>query len=260
MSASDLVELALTFARISDDAGRIIQAVKRAGPHVERKADASPVTEADRLAEAHITAALARILPGVPVVAEEQASAGLVPNIGSTFLLVDPLDGTQEFIAGRPEYTVNIALIENGAPVVGAVAAPELARTYAGAPGWAGRRGDGAADFTPIVTRTMPMPPTVVTSISHRDPATEAWLTRWPDCARTCIGSSLKFALVAEGFADIYPRFGPTCEWDTAAGHAVLCAAGGAVLTPEGAPFRYGKIEASFRNGPFIAWGGVALP
>ncbi len=251
---NDLARLAHAFAVIADDAGRLILKIKSSGIEIRTKSDKSPVTEADQAAERHILASLQAILPGVPVIAEESAAAGHIPRIGSSFLLVDPLDGTSEFIAGRPEYTVNIALIENGVPIVGAIGAPELGQTFAGAPGWAGRR-DGGGAFRDIATRAMASPPVAVTSLSHCDTDTDAWLERWPGHTRCGVGSSLKFALLAEGKADVYPRFGTTCEWDTAAGHAILSAAGGAVTTPDGNAFTYGKADSGYRNGPFIAWG-----
>ncbi|GGE39499.1 3'(2'),5'-bisphosphate nucleotidase CysQ [Agaricicola taiwanensis] len=254
-SARDLRSLAAAFADIADEAGTIILDIKRRGVETMIKADASPVTEADQAAEKHIIQRLRDLLPDVPLIAEEQVSAGVLPEAGRIFLLVDPLDGTREFVAGRAEYTVNIALVEDGAPVVGVVGAPELGRLYAGAPGWAGRRDGTDKSFRAIATRTMTDPPVAVTSISHRDPQTEAWLTRWGRIDRCCIGSSLKFALLAEGQADVYPRFGPTLEWDTAAGHAVLTAAGGVVLKPDNTAFTYGKREEGYRNGAFIAWG-----
>jgi 3'(2'), 5'-bisphosphate nucleotidase len=247
--------LAQSFAAIVDEAGAIILDIKRRGAKAHLKADASPVTEADECAEHHIVEALGKLLPDIPLIAEEQAAAGHVPAIGHTFLLVDPLDGTREFVAGRAEYTVNIALVENGRPVVGVVGAPELGKLYAGTPGWAGRRDGAEMSFRPITTRPMADPPMAITSLSHRDATTEAWLGRWPKIDRCCVGSSLKFALLAEGLADVYPRFSPTCEWDTAAGHAVLAGAGGAVLSPDGSPLPYGKTKDGYRNGSFIAWG-----
>jgi 3'(2'), 5'-bisphosphate nucleotidase len=177
-------------------------------------------------------------------------------------VVIDPLDGTKEFIAGRPEYTVNIALVSGGAPIVGAVHAPGLGRTWAGAAGsgaFAAEHATGAVParsaFSPITTRLPAHPPRAMVSHSHLDPESLAFLEHLGVKDRCPVGSSLKFTLIAEGEADVYPRFGPVMEWDIAAGHAVLAAAGGAVLTPEGAPVTYGHAENGYRCRPFIAWG-----
>lgn len=247
--------LAEAFATIATEAGAAILEVKRQGLSTRIKADSSPVTEADERAERIIAGALSALLPDVPLIAEEQVAAGVIPGIGETFLLVDPLDGTREFVAGRDEYTVNIALVEQGRPTVGVIAAPEMGRLYAGTPSWAGRRDGEDSLFTSIVTRALAEPPVALASLSHCDAQTQEWLGRWPAIERKSIGSSLKFCLLAEGEADVYPRFGPTCEWDTAAGQAILVGAGGVVLTPDDTDLAYGKHEAGFRNGSFIAWG-----
>lgn len=247
--------LAEAFAAIAIEASAAILAIKRNGLATRIKADHSPVTEADEAAERIIAAVLSNLLPDVPLIAEERVAAGIVPDIGETFLLVDPLDGTREFIAGRTEYTVNIALIENGRPTVGAIAAPELDKVYAGAQNWAAARTFNETVFTSIVTRPLADPPVAVASISHCDEQTQAWLDRWPAIERKSIGSSLKFCILAEGQADIYPRFSPTCEWDTAAGQAILNGAGGIVLNLDDTEMVCGKDTSSFRNGSFIAWG-----
>ncbi|WP_142847389.1 3'(2'),5'-bisphosphate nucleotidase CysQ [Telmatospirillum sp. J64-1] len=221
---------------------------------VERKGDDSPVTEADQRAEAVILAGLAELAPDIPAVAEEAMAAGARPDIsGGRFWLVDPLDGTKEFISRNGEFTVNIALIEQGRPVLGVVFAPALGRLFAGANGAAfaedgqGRRG--------ISVRAVPPEGlTVVGSRSHGDPqAMERFLAGRPVARQVAAGSSLKFCLLAAGEADLYPRFGPTMEWDTAAGHAVLAAAGGTVVELGGAPLLYGK--DGFRNPHFVACG-----
>lgn len=220
---------------------------------VRIKADASPVTAADEAAEAVILAGLAELTPGIPVVAEETVAAGRIPAIGDgPFWLVDPLDGTKEFISKNGEFTVNIALIEGGDPVVGVVLAPALGKA------WWGARGHGAmaredGETRPISVRPKPASPVAVASRSHADAATEAFLDEAGVKERISAGSSLKFCLVAEGKADLYPRFGRTMEWDTAAGHAVLAAAGGRVTTRDGAPFVYRK--PGFENPGFIARG-----
>lgn len=247
--------LAEAFATIASTAAAAILDIKRGGLSTRIKADCSPVTEADEQAERVIAQALRALLPDVPLIAEEQVAAGVVPEIGDTFLLVDPLDGTREFIAGRNEYTVNIALVERGRPTVGVIAAPELGTLYAGTPSWAGRRSEGDSVFTSIVTRPLAQPPVAIASLSHCNEETREWLDRWPAIERKGIGSSLKFCLLAEGEADVYPRFSPTCEWDTAAGQAILAGAGGVVLNLDSTDMVYGKHDSGFRNGNFIAWG-----
>ena len=228
---------------------------------VMRKADASPVTVADEAAEKILLADLAQIAPGVPVVAEEAVAAGHVPVIAERFFLVDPLDGTREFVSHRDEFTVNIALIEAGEPVLGVVFAPARRELY-----WGDVRAGRAGVIDADPDGTMPSfgvsicarkPPasglTAVASRSHRTPETDTLLANDPVTEFRSIGSSLKFCLVAAGEADIYPRIGTTMEWDTAAGQAVLVAAGGSVSDLDGAPFRYGK--PGFKNGNFIARG-----
>jgi 3'(2'), 5'-bisphosphate nucleotidase len=258
----DLADLLDRLLPIAAEAGARIVAI-RARPHdVTAKADGSPLTEADLAAEALIDAGLRLAAPGIAVVSEEAAER-LAPPPGAPFLLVDPLDGTREFLGPSGEFTVNIALIEAGRPVAGVVYAPALGRI------WRGARGLGAAHaalpagadpaaiaWAPIAARPRPAAAwTAVASRSHLDAETSAFLAGLPVAEHRAIGSSLKFCLVAEGAADVYPRFGPTMEWDTAAGQAVLEAAGGSVTTPQGAPFGYGKAASGFRNGPFIAWG-----
>jgi 3'(2'), 5'-bisphosphate nucleotidase len=255
--------LAFALAALTAEAGRLILEIARSGAEGRLKADGSPVTICDERAEAFLLARLAELLPGVPVIAEESASRGVVPAASGEFLLVDPLDGTKEFIAGRDCYTVNVGLVSSaGEPVAGGLHAPAQGRSWAGAVGagaWAARHDLGAipavGDFVPVATRPPAVPPVALTSHSHIAAESLAFLARLGAGERRSVGSSLKFAEIAEGRADVYPRFGPTMEWDTAAGHAVLAAAGGAVLTPDGAPFLYGHAERGYRNGPFIAWG-----
>jgi 3'(2'), 5'-bisphosphate nucleotidase len=242
-------------------AGGAIMAVYATDFAVRDKVDASPVTVADEAAEKIILADLANIAPDVPVVAEESVAAGHVPVIAERFFLVDPLDGTREFIGRRDEFTVNIALIEHGEPVLGVVLAPARRELFWGdvRTGRAGRMEADPDGTMPslgsaISARQMPAQGLIaVASRSHRSPETDAWLANYPVGEFRSIGSSLKFCLVAAGQADLYPRLGPTMEWDTAAGQAVLAAAGGRVTTLEGGPFRYGK--PGFRNGHFIARG-----
>ena len=253
----------MQFGAIAVAAGQPIMEIYAKGAAADFKPDGSPVTEADMLAETLILARLAEYWPDVPVVAEESMAAGQCGTTGERFILVDPLDGTKEFIHRRDEFTVNIALIEQGRPVAGAIYAPALGKLWIG--GQDGARScmvePGAAlppgsDWVPITTRPWPGPDAVgVASRSHADAETDAFLARMHIAERRSRGSSLKFCLLAKGEADLYPRFGPTMEWDIAAGHAILSAAGGCVTDVTGRDFRYGKCDAGFRNGPFIAWG-----
>jgi 3'(2'), 5'-bisphosphate nucleotidase len=200
-------------------------------------------------------------LPAIPVIAEESAARGYTPAQDGVFILVDALDGTSDFIARRPEFTINIALIEHGAPRVGAVYAPALGLLWiGGASAYRVETEPGAPPardaWRRIETRTSaPGRLNAVVSRLHLDEKTLAFLDAHRVTERVCVSSSLKFCRIAEGGADVYPRFSPTMEWDIAAGDAVLRAAGGIVLTPEGGPFSYGKAEKDYHNGPFIAWG-----
>lgn len=240
------------------EAGEAILQVVRRGFEVESKKDTSPVTQADLAAELIILAALARAAPGVPVVAEEEVAAGRIPALGDTYFLVDPLDGTKEFIRGGDDYTVNIGLIEKGAPKLGVVFAPATGRLHCG---WIGEGAwiDEGHGRVAIATRPRSDVTTAVASKSHLNQATIDYLeAAVGNCAYVSIGSSLKFCIVAEGKADIYPRAAPTSEWDTAAGHAVLLAAGGLVDGPDGQPLRYGK--RAFLNRAFVATAGWKPP
>ncbi|HEX6958973.1 MAG TPA: 3'(2'),5'-bisphosphate nucleotidase CysQ [Ferrovibrio sp.] len=225
------------------------------------KADHSPVTDADEAAERIILAGLERLTPGMPVVAEEKSARGDIPQVGTNpFWLVDPLDGTREFIARNGEFTVNIARIERGRPTHGVVLAPALEQgrgiAWLGTPQGA-RRFHGREDRTGVAIRVRAVPPggaIALISRSHRDLQTDDWLRRQVEPKTASIGSSLKFCRIAEGAADFYPRFASISEWDTAAGQAVLEAAGGAVLSMEdNRPLTYGK--PGFRNPGFIARG-----
>nr|WP_105384593.1 3'(2'),5'-bisphosphate nucleotidase CysQ [Neorhizobium alkalisoli] len=245
-------------------AGKVILDIYEAGPITRYKDDRSPVTEADERAEAIILSELATACPGIPVIAEESVAAGRVPQIeGRTFILVDPLDGTKEFIGKQMDFTVNIALVENGTPVLGAVYAPALKVAYLGGNGTAEKliidNDHAVASRERISARPVSTPPVAVASRSHGSAETEAFLKQSGACDIRCIGSSLKFCLLAEGAADLYPRFGRTMEWDTAAGDAVLRAAGGVTLGLDGEPLRYGKTSQAgvidFANPDFIAWG-----
>jgi len=255
---SDLDGLTL----IASQAAAAILAVPRPALNKRDKADTSPLTAADEASEAVILEGLGRLLPGVPVISEETtAGRAVVPSAGRC-LVVDPLDGTREFLAGLDEYVVNIALIEDGVPSAGVVAAPARGLI------WRGRAGHGAERLAlatgatsaaasarvPIRTRACPTSGArVLVSRSHLDPGTEAYVDRLAQPERMACGSALKFCLLAEGAADIYPRLGPTSEWDVAAGHAVLLAAGGNVCHPGGEPLRYGA--ANHLISGFIAVG-----
>jgi 3'(2'), 5'-bisphosphate nucleotidase len=259
MKARD--QLALTLGNIVSEAGKVIMAVQASEVGVERKSDGSPVCQADLRAEQLILARLAALMPGVAVIAEESFAPGGDP-LPDRFLLVDPLDGTREFLAGHSDFTVNIALIEAGDPIVGAIGVPALAQVFVGgatafradlAPG----RPLPAPDAMKVIA-TSPVPESglrAIASRSHMNAQTEQWLAQRPLAAVQRAGSSLKFCLIACGDADVYPRLAATMEWDTAGGHAILNAAGGCVLGLDGSPLRYGKRDAGFKNEGFIAWG-----
>lgn len=234
------------------DAGGLILAVYSGPFEVRGKADASPVTEADERAERLITEGLRALAPEIPIVAEEAVAAGQVPAIGPRFWLVDPLDGTKEFVSRNGEFTVNVALIDQGAPVLGVVHAPALGRLFAGVAG-AGAWVEDEGRRRPIHCRPPPAAGlTVVASRSHGDErALQAFLAGRKVASLVTAGSSLKLCLLAAGEADLYPRLGRTMEWDIAAGHAVLAAAGGSVTDLQGRPLRYGK--AGFENPHFVA-------
>jgi len=246
-------------------AGRAEMSHFAAGVEVTTKADATPVTAADHEAEAILTEALHKAAPGIPVVAEEAVAGGRVPKVGDRFFLVDPLDGTRAFIRQSPEFTINIGLIENDAATFGIIYAPALSQLYLTlgpdeaveieiAP-------DAAAcdlsslKMTPLKGRQSdPKALIAFASRSHAAESTEAFLKRFPIAERRKASSSLKFCLVAKGEADLYARLGETSEWDTAAGQAILTAAGGCVTMLDGAPLRYGKSEGRFANPHFVAW------
>lgn len=245
-------------------AGQEIMRHYEAGVEVEEKADASPVTAADRDAECVILEGLRATVAGMPCVSEEEACGGALPACGDDgFFLVDPLDGTREFVARRPDFTVNIAFIRKGVPIVGVVYAPARGLLCSGRLGMACeaevRDGSTVENRHEIAARPVQAPPAIVASRSHRTAETDAFIARHPGAETFCVGSSLKFCMLARGDADLYPRFGPTMQWDTAAGDAVLRAAGGRTLTLDGAPLTYGPkgghgLEA-FANSSFIAEG-----
>lgn len=243
------------------EAGIAIMAVFASDAGYREKADRSPVTEADERAEDIVCRHLSEAFPEIPIVAEEAVSAGRVPPLlGKRFFLVDPLDGTKEFVARRTDFTVNIALIEDGLPTHGVVFAPARGELFLGQPGiaWScSRRAGKVLAPKRIHVREPAAVPVAVASRSHRTPETDAFVSEHGIGECISIGSSLKFCLIAEGKADIYPRFGRTMEWDTAAGDAVLRAAGGFTRGVDGGAFVYGKRaqpdDEDFANPPFVA-------
>lgn len=250
-------------------AGAAILAVNRSAMKIDGKVDGSPVTEADLAADRIIGEGLARLVPNIPALSEERVHLAS-PRYDGSFFLIDPLDGTKEFVAGRGEFTVNLALVSNGKPLLGIIGAPALGLIWRGIVGrgaerlTAGETAVGAAE--PIHTSRLPLPGkpwTVAVSRSHGDARTEAFIAGRPGAVRDRLGSAVKFARVAEGGADIYPRLSPTCEWDVAAGHAVVTAAGGKVTDSHGAELKFGGGRQG--SGPhgfivpeFIAWGDPA--
>jgi 3'(2'), 5'-bisphosphate nucleotidase len=259
LDAFDDEDLQAVLRLIAERAGQVILAHYAEGAAIEvrEKADASPVTAADEAAEAFILRALETLTPEIPVVAEEAMAAGARPDIsGGLFWLVDPLDGTKEFLARNGEFTVNIALIQDGEPVAGVVHAPATAMTWAGAGAGSATFSQGGQAPIAIAVRRPPEDGLVVVA-SRRHGASQdldRFLADYNVAEQMEAGSSLKFCLVASGKADLYPRFGRTMEWDTAAGHAVLLAAGGSVTrADDGSPLSYGK--PGFENPHFIARG-----
>jgi 3'(2'), 5'-bisphosphate nucleotidase len=247
------IEKLLEVARVAGDA---TMEIYNTDFEIYSKKDESPVTEADRKAEAIITPVLKELAPDVPVVAEEAFSAGDIPDVeGKAFWLVDPVDGTKQFISKKDEFTVNIALIdENRRPIFGVVHAPALDRMFWGSLEYGANVQEPDGSIKEIKVRKAPEEGIVaVVSRSHKTPEVDDYLKDFTVAEEVSSGSSIKFCQVAEGIADVYPRFGPTMEWDTGAGHAVVLGAGGTVKTPEGDEFLYGK--EGFKNGFFIAKG-----
>ncbi len=266
-AASEDAAILGLFEQLALTAGRKVMEVFHAGCSVDKKSDESPVTEADRESEKIILAGLRAAYPSVPCIAEEETAAGTAPrHVGDTFFLIDPLDGTKEFVNRNTDFTVNIALVRNGIPEIGVVYAPCTGRFFSGRPGNAelidlDAKGE-IAGRRPIAVRIGATPLTIVASRSHRTAETDDFIGKVEAAEIVSVGSSLKFCLVANGEADIYPRFGRTMEWDTAAGDAVLRAAGGSTSTLDGKPLGYGKCNQShdsdFANPYFIARGNVS--
>lgn len=240
---------------------RAAQAIRDAAAGVRSKADGSPVTPADEAAEAVICGGLRRLAPGLPIISEEQAARQqpkLAIGKDASYFLVDPLDGTREFIAGRDEYTINIAVVTAGMPVLGIIAAPALDLAWRGIVGRGAERialtQNKVSQPTAIHTRPRPKSALVVLlSRSHLDARTENYLKQFPQAELIQCGSAIKFCRLAEGAADLYPRLGPTHDWDTAAGHAIVTAAGGRVTAPDGTALLYGTRELLIPS--FLAWG-----
>lgn len=266
-AVSDDKDVLALFERLALEAGRVVMDVFHAGTGVSHKADLSPVTAADRDSEAVILRGLREHLPDIPCVAEEECSQGICPSaLGSQFILVDPLDGTREFVNRRADFTVNIAMVRDGMPLIGAVFAPLGGRLYLGRPGLAELatvdENFSVVSRRRIAARHSAEPLTIVASRSHRTPETDDYIQRFRAAEIVSVGSSLKFCMIAAGEADLYPRFGRTMEWDTAAGDAVLRAAGGSTELVDGTPLTYGKRgrdgEADFANPAFISRGPAA--
>lgn len=266
MQADDYKELAAALTHTARSAGQLILRYRGTDSEVSWKGDGSPVTAADRATEEMIINDLARIAPGVMVVGEE--SAGVLPdrfNPDEPFFLVDPLDGTRDFVKGGKEFSINIALIEKREPVFGLIYAPALQILYvtlgpdhAVCAKLVPERGESldAISHTKLKTRD-PSPEALklLLSKSHLNDETENFVATLPVTEKLQLGSSLKFAVIAAGGADVYARIAPTFEWDTAAGHAILNAAGGVVIADDGKPLAYGKRETNLINPPFVAWG-----
>lgn len=248
--------------QLAVQAGAAILAVNRTVMTVEGKSDGSPVTQADLAADRVICEGLTRLFPDIPTLSEERLHLATPPYAGALFL-IDPLDGTKEFVAGRQEFTVNIALIVDGVPLLGIVGAPALGLIWRGLVGRGAERLEVKPDLSigksiPIKARRMPdagQPWVAAVSRSHGDVRSEAFIASRPGAVRQEFGSALKFCRVAEGQADIYPRLSPTCEWDVAAGHAVVVAAGGHVADSHGHPLHFGGRRDDFIVPEFIAWG-----
>jgi 3'(2'), 5'-bisphosphate nucleotidase len=257
----DLSRLLGPIAELAATAGGKILEIAKGDLGTSQKSDKSPVTIADTAAEEILRAGLAKLLPGVPFIGEESVAAGNIPEPGREFLLIDPLDGTREFIQGRDEYTVNVGLISDGAPVLGVIYTPATKTVHAGAGGKAFRAPlRPGATFDPgaaVAIRARPRPASLVAAVSrsYLDQKSEDFLAKLSVKERLAFGSSLKFTLLAEGKADVYPRLAQICEWDVAAGHAILAAAGGRIEAIDGNPLRYGAKDKKFLLRGFVAWG-----
>src|SRR5712672_2524746 len=258
LDVAGVAELIEPLTELVIRAGAAILAVNRSAMKVEGKPDGTPVTEADLAADRIIGERLARLFPDIPALSEERAHLAK-PPYGGSFFLIDPLDGTREFVAGRAEFTINLALVTNGTPLLGIIGAPALGLVWRGLVGrGAERPGTDGSGAEPVHTRTLPKrgdPWIAAVSRSHADIRTEAFIDGRPGAIRQVLGSAVKFGRVAEGTADIYPRLAPTSEWDVAAGHALVTAAGGKVTDAKGNDVQFGSGRQGFIVPEFIAWG-----
>lgn len=267
LGPEERAEILEGFVQAASRAGAIILSHRAVGCAVETKADLSPVTMADRESEAEILDHVRRVLGGIPVIAEESIGRGLVDfDPARPFVVIDPLDGTKEFIEGRGEFTVNLALVMDRKPALGVIYAPALETLYMGSAGeavggWLDP-GEGLGALRGKRTLRCRVPEqgriVAVASRKHLDPETQSYIDALPGAECIYRGSSIKLCIIAEGQADIYPRFGSTSEWDTAAGHAILDAAGGTLTHFDGTPFLYGKVDDAFLNPGFVARGLAA--
>jgi 3'(2'), 5'-bisphosphate nucleotidase len=263
ISPANAVELMDELTRIAARACARIRPLSPATVARRVKDDQSPVTAADEASEAAILEGLARLMPETPVISEESAVPKAPAQIPGSFFIVDPLDGTKEFLKGSDEFAVLIGIVTDGVPIAGIVAGPNRRQVWRGVVGHGAERlrltDDGAEANEPIRARPWPGPSAVaLVSRSHYDAKTDAFLKPFGPIEHESCGSALKFALIAEGSADVYPRLGTTCEWDVAAGLAVVTAAGGTVLSPEGEALRFGHADRNFRLPAFVAWGDPA--
>jgi 3'(2'), 5'-bisphosphate nucleotidase len=264
LAADNYKDFGLYIMAAAQRAGAAIMDIYGPDMNVRYKADSSPVTDADHASEDILLASLAALMPGVPVISEEQAAANNLPETGSTYFVVDPLDGTKEFLKLNGEFCINVGLVSGGKAIFGLLFGPAKADCFVTlAPGKAYRCEmhpahnpplTGSFDFNPLTGEASDRPFTAIVSRSHLKPDTVAFLESHGNPGTLNMGSALKFGLLAAGAADVYPRHGPTNEWDTAAGQAILEAVGGCVTTLDGKPLLYGKKEQSFRNPHFIAW------
>jgi 3'(2'), 5'-bisphosphate nucleotidase len=265
MTPDECLRLIDEVTSIVSRAAAAILNIDRSDLAVRAKDDRSPVTAADEASQTALHDGLTRVFPGLPVISEE-AVAGWPAQLGGTFLLVDPLDGTREFIAGRDEYAINVAVVSQRTPLLGVIAAPARGVIWRGVVGRGAETmrlppGAPAAQMSarrPIRTRPRPQSPIAMVSRSHLDPHSEAFLARLGAAERIACGSALKFCQVSEGAADVYPRLAQTSEWDVAAGHALVAASGGTVVSPQGPPLTYGRVAQQFLVPGFVCWGDPA--
>jgi len=263
LSPADAAGMLDDLTELAARAAAAIAALSHKTVSRQAKADLSPVTAADEASEAVLLEGLSRLIPRLPVVSEEAVARGSTPKLGGSFALVDPLDGTKEYLAGRDDFVINIGIVRDGNPILGVIAAPARGLIWRGVAGRGAEllqlaSGTSARDAERITIRTRKAPSTghvAMTSRSHLDAATEALVARLPGAQREPCGSALKFCIVAQGDADLYPRLAPTSEWDIAAGHALLTAAGGSMTAPDGSALAYGRKAPDFLVPAFVAWG-----